>query len=279
MVQDITLTSAMRANLLSLQNTAELLSRTQERLSTGKKVNSPLDNAVNYFAAWSHTSRADDLTARKDNMSEAIQTVKAANDGIETITTLIESAKGIAQAALATGDLTQRALYVTQYNAILEQVDQLSNDTGYRGTNLLAGGTLTVQFNEDGSSSLDIQGFSATAAGLNIGLVGVAGGVTSWADPTDGMAAINTSLSQLSAAGDTLRVRASSLSSSLAIVQARADWADQMIATLQAGAAALTDADMNEEGANMLMLQTRQSLGTTALSLSAQNAQSVLRLF
>ncbi len=279
MPQDITLTSAMRANLLSLQNTAELLSRTQERLSTGKKVNSPLDNAVNYFAAWSHTSRADDLTARKDNMSEAIQTVKAANDGIETITTLIESAKGIAQAALATGDLTQRALYVTQYNAILEQVDQLSNDTGYRGTNLLAGGTLTVQFNEDGSSSLDIQGFSATAAGLNIGLVGVAGGVTSWADPTDGMAAINTSLSQLSAAGDTLRVRASSLSSSLAIVQARADWADQMIATLQAGAGALTDADMNEEGANMLMLQTRQSLGTTALSLSAESAQSVLKLF
>ena len=279
MRQDITLTSAMRANLLSLKNTAELLSRTQERLSTGKKVNSPLDNAVNYFAAWSHTSRADDLTARKDNMSEAIQTVKAANDGIKTITTLIETAKGIAQAALATGDLTQRALYVTQYNAILDQVDQLSNDTGYRGTNLLAGGTLTVQFNEDGSSSLDIQGFAATAAGLNIGLVGVAGGVTSWADPTDGMAAINTSLTQLSAAGDTLRVRSSSLSSSLAIVQARADWADQMIATLQAGAGALTDADMNEEGANMLMLQTRQSLGTTALSLSAQNAQSVLRLF
>ena len=279
MVRDITLTSAMRANLLSLKNTAELLSRTQERLSTGKKVNSPLDNAVNYFAAWSHTSRADDLTARKDNMSEAIQTVKAANDGIQTITTLIETAKGIAQAALATGDLTQRALYVTQYNAILDQVDQLSNDTGYRGTNLLAGGTLTVQFNEDGSSSLDIQGFAATAAGLNIGLVGVAGGVTDWADPTNGMAAINTSLSQLTAAGDTLRVRSSSLSSSLAIVQARADWADQMIATLQAGAGALTDADMNEEGANMLMLQTRQSLGTTALSLSAESAQSVLKLF
>ena len=279
MVRDITLTSAMRANLLSLKNTAELLSRTQERLSTGKKVNSPLDNAVNYFAAWSHTSRADDLTARKDNMSEAIQTVKAANDGIQTITTLIETAKGIAQAALATGDLTQRALYVTQYNAILDQVDQLSSDTGYRGTNLLAGGTLTVQFNEDGSSSLDIQGFAATAAGLNIGLVGVAGGVTDWADPTNGMAAINTSLSQLTAAGDTLRVRSSSLSSSLAIVQARADWADQMIATLQAGAGALTDADMNEEGANMLMLQTRQSLGTTALSLSAESAQSVLKLF
>jgi flagellin len=62
-------------------------------------------------------------------------------------------------------------------------------------------------------------------------------------------------------------------------VQTRSDWADQMISTLRAGAGALTDADMNEEAANMLMLQTRQSLGTTALSLSAQNAQSVLRLF
>ena len=87
------------------------------------------------------------------------------------------------------------------------------------------------------------------------------------------------SLDPVVGSGDTLRVQASSLSSSLTIVQTRADWADQMIATLQAGAGALTDADMNEEGANMLMLQTRQSLGTTALSLSAQNAQSVLRLF
>jgi len=65
----------------------------------------------------------------------------------------------------------------------------------------------------------------------------------------------------------------------MSIVTIRQDFTTGMIATLQTGADNLTLADMNEEGANMLMLQTRQSLGTTALSLASQAAQSVLRLF
>jgi flagellin-like hook-associated protein FlgL len=282
MPQEISLTGAMRANLLSLQNTVNLLNRTQDRLSTGKKVNSALDNPTNFFAAKTHTNRANDIAGRKDSMNEAIQTVKAATSGIEAITTLIESAKGIAQAALATSDTTQRAQYVTQYNAVIGQITSMASDSGYRGTNLLVGNSLAVKFNEDGNSSLSINGFTATATGLTIGTVGTgtAEGVShTWSDTTNGVAAINSSLTQMSDALSTLRVQQSALSSSLSIVQTRAEWADQMIATLRAGAGSLTDADMNEEGANMLMLQTRQSLGTTALSLSAQNAQSVLRLF
>jgi flagellin len=278
MAQEISLTSAMRANLLSLQGTVASMNKTQERLASGKKVNSSLDNPTNFFAARSHINRANDIGARKDSMNEAIQTVKAASTGIDSITTLIESAKGIAQSALSTADTAQRAQYVTQYNTILSQINTLASDSGYRGTNLLVGNTLAVNFNETGSSSLSVAGFTATSTGLTIGYVG--GGVAaSWADSTNGTAAINSSMTQLSDALSTLRVQSSSLSSSLSIVQARADWADQMIATLRGGAGNLTDADMNEEGANMLMLQTRQSLGTTALSLSAQNAQSVLRLF
>ena len=275
MAQEISLTSAMRANLLSLQSTVNLLNRTQERLSSGKKVNSALDNPTNYFAAKAHQNRANDIASLKDGMGEAIQTVKSASSGIDSISTLIESAKGIAQAALSTSDALQRAQYATQYDAVIDQIDSLAGDSGYRGTNLLSGNTLSVKFGENASSSLDIVGFNATATGLTIGAA------TGWnnADATAGAVAINVALTQLSGASSTLRVQASTLSSSLSIVQTRADWADQMIATLRAGASALTDADMNEEGANMLMLQTRQSLGTTALSLSAQNAQSVLRLF
>jgi flagellin-like hook-associated protein FlgL len=280
MAQEIALTGAMRANLLSLQNTVSLLNRTQDRLSTGKKVNSALDSPTNYFAARAHLNRANDIVARKDSMNEAIQTVKTASSGIESINTLIESAKGIAQAALSTSDATQRAQYVTQYNAVISQINTMASDAGYRGTNLLIGNTLTVKFNEDGASSLSIDGFTATATGLTVGIVGDAGGIAaSWADATNGTASVNSALTQLSDALSTLRVKASSLSSNLSIVQTRAEWADQMVATLRAGANSLTEADMNEEGANMLMLQTRQSLGTTALSLSAQNAQSVLRLF
>ncbi|MBK7258254.1 MAG: flagellin [Ignavibacteriae bacterium] len=281
MAQSISLTGAMRANLLSLQNTVSLMNRTQDRLSTGKKVNSALDSPTNYFAAKAHLNRANDITARKDSMNEAIQTVKTASSGIESINTLIESAKGIAQAALATSDTTQRAQYVTQYNSVISQINTMASDSGYRGTNLLVSNTMTVKFNEDGASSLSIEGFKATATGLTVGIVGQAtGGITaSWSDSTSGTLSINSALTQLSSALDTLRVKASALSSSLSVVQTRADWADTMVATLNGGANALTEADMNEEGANMLMLQTRQSLGTTALSLSAQNAQSVLRLF
>ena len=273
MAQDVTLTSAMRANLLSLQNTVDLLNRTQERLSTGKKVNSPLDNAASYFAAQTHTNRANDLTARKEGMNEAIQTLTSATQGIESITTLIESAKGIAQTALSTSDATERTEYLAQYNEVLSQITSIAGDSGYGGTNLLMGNTLSVQFNEDGTSALSIDGFSATATGL--GLAVAAG----WSDPVNGTAAINASMTQLGDALATLRVQSSSLSSNLGIIQTRSDWADQMIAVLEAGASALTDADMNQESANLLMLQTRQSLQTSALSISADSAKSVLALF
>ncbi|MFW6239573.1 MAG: flagellin, partial [Thermodesulfobacteriota bacterium] len=77
-ISDISLTSGMRTNLLSLQNSTSLLDRTQTRLSTGKRVNTALDDPVNFFAAQAHNQRASDLSARKDGMGEAIQTLKAA---------------------------------------------------------------------------------------------------------------------------------------------------------------------------------------------------------
>ncbi|HNS54672.1 MAG TPA: hypothetical protein PKH25_07845, partial [Syntrophales bacterium] len=138
-ISDISLTSGMRSNLVSLQSTVELLNRTQERLATGKRVNSPLDNATNYFVAKSHMDRAEDLSVRKDGMGEAIQTVKSANEGIKAITDLIASAKGIAQSALSAGT-TERATLATQFGAIRTQIDQLAEDSGYKGTNLLDSG-------------------------------------------------------------------------------------------------------------------------------------------
>jgi flagellin len=80
-------------------------------------------------------------------------------------------------------------------------------------------------------------------------------------------------------ARDTLRINSTELSNKLSTVTIRQDFTDKMINTLEDGAANLTNADLNEEGANLLMLQTRQSLGTTSLSMASQAAQSVLRLF
>ena len=95
----IQLTSGMRQNLFSLQQTSKLMETTQKRLATGREVNSALDDPVNFFAAKGHDQRASDLAGRKDEMGEAIQTIKAANNGIEGLSDLLAQAKSLAQSA------------------------------------------------------------------------------------------------------------------------------------------------------------------------------------
>jgi len=268
-LSDISLTAGMRSNLVNLQSTVALMERTQTRLASGKKVNSALDDPTSYFTAQSHLNRASDLDSRKNDMGEAIQTVKAANAGITGIQSLIESARGLANSALS-ANTADRGTLAAQFDAIRGQIDNLANDSGYKGINLINGGTLNVVFDEGGSHTLAISGFTGTASGLTI-----SASTGSWAATSD----INTSLTQLSSALTALRTSSQTLASNLNIVQIRSDFTTGMITTLQDGANKLTAADVNEEGANMLMLQTRQSLSTTALSLSAQAAQSVLKLF
>lgn len=270
-ISNIALTSAMRANLYSLQKTTDLMELTQNRLSTGKKVNSALDDPIAYFAAEAHTQRATDLAALKDEMGEGIQTITAANNGIEAITDLVASAKSIAQAALASSSATERSDYATQFDAILDQIDDLAVDSGYKGTNLLDDDDLTINFNEEATSSLTVSGFDASA---NTGLA-IQDAANAWAGDGD----ITAAIADLDAARSTLRTNSKNLSSDLSTITIREDFTDKMMNTLSDGAANLTLADMNEEGANMLMLQTRQALGTTSLSLASQAAQSVLRLF
>ncbi len=272
-VNDISLTSGMRSNLLQLQSTSKLIDRTQERLSTGKQVNSALDNPTNFFAAQAHMNRASDFSIRKDGMAEAVQQVKAGDAGITAISSLLQAAKGLAESATSTAVTADRKVLMTQFNTLMSQIDQLSSDSGYRGTNLLNQGTVTVNFNEDASANLKVTGFNATAIGLSVSQTGTAN--TDWTNT----AAIATSSAMLDTAISQLRTQSKSLSNNLNIITTRQEFTDQMIGTLQTGADNLTLADMNQEGANMLMLQTQQNLGTTALSMSSQAAQSVLRLF
>ncbi|MHC2021399.1 flagellin N-terminal helical domain-containing protein [Methylobacterium sp. CM6247] len=102
MSSGITLTAATRQNLLSLQGTADLLSSTQNRLSTGKKVNSALDSPVNFFTSQALSNRSSDLGGLLDGISNGVQTIQAANQGITSIQKLVDSAKSTANQALAT---------------------------------------------------------------------------------------------------------------------------------------------------------------------------------
>ena len=313
-MSDISLTASMRSNLLSLQNTQSLMDTTQERLSTGKKVNSAIDNPSSYYTAQSLNNRASDLSSLLDSMGQAIQTIKAADEGIEAITSFAQQAKAVAQSALDSSDATERGNYMKQFNDILGQIDGIAKDSGYKGVNLLNGGNLTVKFNEDGTSDLKIAGKTATADGLGINAgadwakdlatkktavdtaqaaydkadtAGKAAAKTALDDAqkaydeamTAATTAIETSVTEVDKAVATLRSMASEFGNNYSIVQSREDFTENLINVLTEGADKLTLADMNEESANMLALQTRQQLAINSLSLASQAAQSVLKLF
>lgn len=413
---DISLTASMRTNLLSLQNTQSLMDTTQERLSTGLKVNSAIDNASSYYTAQSLNNRASDLSALLDSMGQGIQTIQAANEGIEAITEFVEQAKAIANSArdaasktdvktlnakfsdLTTpqtpktsattaltleikkvngdkvealgssdehdkavtaaltklnealtkiggknatefktaaeaamkaftgtvledvmefsisadgkvsltakagyqiaakgagefagqgdkaadtglaGDTatppvnvnTDRQKYAEQFNEIMRQIDKLAKDSGYKGINLLQMNTLTVIFNEDRSSQIEVKGVDASSGGLMLHEA-----VNNWQTNEN----IDKSITEAENAISKLRIMASDYGNYYSIVQNRQDFTKNLINVLTEGADNLTLADMNEESANMLALQTRQQLAINSLSLASQAAQGVLQLF
>ena len=169
-----------------------------------------------------------------------------------------------------TNGTNNRDAYAKQYNNILTQIDELVQDTSYKGINLLNGDNLLVNFNESRTSSIELKGVTFDTQGL-----GLAGAQKRWVDN----ASIDKSLEQITQATAKLRAQASEFGQNLSTIQIREDFTQNMINNLQSGADKLTLADMNEEGANMLALQTRQQLGLNSLSLASQAAQGVLRLF
>ncbi len=154
------------------------------------------------------------------------------------------------------------------YNVIRDQIDELTNDANYKGINLLGGDVLTTYFNEDNSSLLETEGQDLTSNGL---------GLTEAVFRTS--AGIAADLVRVQDALGAVRSFATTLANSLAVIQTRRDFTESTIAVLKAGSEDLTVADQNEEGANLLALQTRQQLGVTSLALASQSQQSVLRLF
>ncbi|TVQ85782.1 MAG: hypothetical protein EA357_00090 [Micavibrio sp.] len=394
---DITLTAALRTNLLSLQRTQGLLDITQNRLATGRKVNSALDNANSFFSAQSLNFRGSDLARLLDGIGQSVQTLKAADQGITSLVKLVEQAEAIAQTAregqpgyatiisgniplaeqndltaeqlldgdyftlqagsdgvvetftitdgmsladlvalvdaaddfsaqiLApgpSGDPTDARLEIratngqnlitesfampdldgpddfyplpylwsfgdsqgtvngtqeasedipgleADFNALLQQIDFLARDSGYRGTNLLNGSNLTVQFNESNTSFLVIAGVTFDSEGLEIS-----------AADFGSIETVETALSEVRAALDTLRSQARTFGGNMATIQVREEFTKGLINTLKEGSDKLTLADINEEGAKLLSLQTAQQLGITSLALASQAQQSVLRLF
>jgi flagellin-like hook-associated protein FlgL len=170
-----------------------------------------------------------------------------------------------------------RASLSNQFDDLKTQLNKLAEDASFNGVNLLAGDSLRLVFNETGTSSITIQGKEADGSAF-----GAVTDVTLALDTAvdfDVDSELDTMLTSLSDALTTLRTQASQYGANLTTVQNRQEFTKAMMATLQTGADSLVLADTNEEAANMLALQTRQQLSSTALSLASQADQAVLRLF
>ena len=387
-MSDISLNAGIRSNLLQLQQSSRLFDRTTERLASGREVNSAIDNPTNFFASVNLNDRASGLETRLDSMGQAIQRIKAADNGISTIRGFISAMKGVVNNALGNTDADARADLGTQFNELIVQISETAKDSGYAGINLLERNeTETVQFNEtfdasvlnvrgfdvrgpgsdgrgrvDASGNVDAaaitanitqatlaittaSGFSATVAAASNNTVSFAGGTGFTATgATANTIAIGTAssasqasqASQASAASvasqaatatsavaialdtqrddavgiqgagsgagmvdfgganyqgdlaaviqqletfdEALQTQASDLAQNLATITTREDFSNELINTLTEGADELTLADLNEEGANLLALQTSQQLATQSLSLASQQSQQVLQL-
>ncbi|MDD3287790.1 MAG: flagellin [Alphaproteobacteria bacterium] len=270
-IGQVSLTASARSNLLSLQATAALLSSTQNKLSTGKKINNALDGATAFFASQGFLNRANDLSNLKDNLSTSLQTVTAAANTITSITNIITQMQGVTNSALQSSDATTRSGLADQFDSLRTQIDYLVTDSKFNGTNLLDLTTnLTVYFNETNTTSLTISGVNATSAGL-----GVAASTNAFVNAGDIMAA----QSLLQTALATLRTDAASFGNSTTVVSTRQDFTNNLINTLQTASDNLVLADTNEESANLQALQTRNQLGVISLGISNQSQQAILRLF
>jgi flagellin len=166
---------------------------------------------------------------------------------------------------------TTRSTLQANYNALLAQIDQLAGDSSYNGVNLLNGDNLKVTFNETDTSSLTINGVTDTSAGLGLGQVY---GTGFQLDSN-----INNVLTELNNALSTVQAQTETFGSNLTTIQTRQSFTQNLINTLQTGSDDLTLADQNEVSANLLTLQTRQQLAISALSISNQANQAILKLF
>jgi len=155
---DIPLTTGIRGNLLLLQSTQSLLDRTQQRLSTGNKVNSALDGPVAYFAAKGLNTRADDLSALKDSIGQSVSTIQTANTAATTIGNYLDQAQALinqAQQNLGSdaNSIKLRKSLSQQFNTLLDQINKLAQGANYNGKNLVIGNGIRLDATSTTKSS------------------------------------------------------------------------------------------------------------------------------
>ena len=300
---DIAISSAVRSNLLALQSTSGFIDRTQGRLSTGLAVSSPVDDAVKFFQGKSLNDRASDLLERKSAIDQGVNALTASLKAVNALEDLVKQIKGVVDSSRS-ADKTQRAAYQKQVGELANQMKKLVNDASYQGLNLInsTASKLSVRFSEKTDSKLDVTGVNLnlskvfknstgaanlfasaggtallTAAQFTVKLSAYGNSVAANLALYNGKA--DAFIASMDKTISNLRAESATMAGNVAILEVRSNFTSEYVGVLEGGAGQLTLADLNEEGANLLALQTRQQMGIQALSFAGQSEQAVLGLF
>jgi flagellin len=331
MSSGILLSGGLRSSVNSLTDIGGQIATANTRLSTGKKVNTAIDDPGTYFKAKGFESDTNNLKALLDNQNLGLSTITKANDAISQVTKLVQSIQALIKQAqnLSSAAGSGRDTIGSQIATTFNQIDSLTRDSGFNGTQVLYNSSNTAAtfttYAAVSSSNLNVitnsQVSAASQTTIRVGAIdaginsAIAGGIFS-----NGAASIltpaTTGLTYLTSAGNAivdgstgasftvanfdavagdgklaalaaavgntlnkLTAAATAVSTQATILQVRQAFTTSSARTSQAANESLILADLNEEGAALTSLQTRQSFAVTSLQLAGQADKAILRLF
>ncbi|NQV57530.1 MAG: hypothetical protein HQ503_16835 [Rhodospirillales bacterium] len=257
---EIGLSAGVRTSLQATQKISALLGRTQERISTGRKYNSIVQNPIAVSLSNSLSNRASDLLTVKDTIGQAASRLNTTAHGLDAINGTLDQLKAVAQQYGTTNSATEKTALSAQFDELKNQLDNFARDSSYGGTNLIdnPADNLNVILNEDGSSQLTITGQASDATTLGV---------------------VVTDSSTIDAAKAQIRSTAQAIGTQGATIAIREEFTTNLVNTLKDGEAKLVEIDLNEEAATTLSLQTRNQLSIAATAIAVQSERSILQLF
>ncbi len=308
----ISLSQGMRNAVYSMTDIQSQIDTSNKRLATGKKVNSALDNASSYFRAQGYQKDSRDLDGLLNSMDTGLRAITKSTNAMDAARKLIESAQSLARQAvtLGSGD-ANRDVYGGQAAELLNQAAKVMNDSGFGGfslltTNATAATGLTVITNiSTGAAQTSVV---VTATDMRFGVATGIGGAAiasavhgmtftggtpgvqetisytvtaadKWSDAANGNTRANAFIGFATAALSKLQATGSAQATNASTIQIRQDFTKSWMRTNNEASDYLLLADMNEEGAALSALQTKQQLAVQALSLASRSDQAILRLF
>jgi len=267
MVETSLLNGAQKTTVYERQRLETLQRLAQSALGTGRKINQVSDNPVDFYRAENLSNRVNDIQQAKSNIDLGVESLNAAQIGLDAIEDLSRQLQGVAISARS-ASADQKIELSAQFNTIRNQINNIAQDTSLNGTGLLTSTSDSLSVNVGSNSSVNVSGRDASPTGLGIK---VASGYNGFATSGD----IDAAIADIAVAVESTRSQQSSFAGTLSTLNIRGDANARLAETFQGGVDKLVNADLNEEAARSLALSIRAEFSTQSQRILNQS-QSLL---